>query len=139
MKPAARRSAFTALEIVLAIAILVILVGAAVPVTSKLLTYRATSATHTELQGLSEASAEFFRDTRRLPNAITELLVDPHCESWSGPYLPSSIVDAASGKSIYEVDAWSRAYSLAASGDVLTITARARIRSSAMPTTCRSI
>jgi prepilin-type N-terminal cleavage/methylation domain-containing protein len=116
------RRGFTLLEMIVAIAIIAILVGAAVPVTSKILTHKAKSATREELQLLSDACAEFFRDTGNLPVSIGELIVNPGDAGWSGPYLAGVVTDTVTGSSGYEVDAWSRGYQLAASGNVLTIT-----------------
>ena len=116
-----RRRAFSTTELVVAVAILAILVVAAVPMTGKVLTYQARSATRTELQALSDASGEFFRDTRRLPSAVGELLADTGVPGWAGPYLPGVLTDVVTGKSVYEVDAWSRSYVLAPDGDVLSI------------------
>ena len=117
----ARRRGFTLIEMIVAIAILVVLVGAAVPVTSKVLSYKARKATREELEILSQASADFFRDTRRLPADLSELLVDPGDAGWSGPYLPGVVTDQITGLTGYQVDAWSRAYQLSANGDVLEI------------------
>ncbi len=117
----ARERGFTLLEIVVAVAILALLAGAVVPVTSKALTYKARNATNDELQALSEASAAFFHDVRRLPASVAELLVAPADAGWSGPYLPGVVTDQLSGLSGYQVDAWSRPYVLAAAGDVLSI------------------
>lgn len=117
--------AFTLIEMVVAIAIIAVLVGAAVPVTSKILTYQARKATREELEKLSDAACDYFRDTQELPAKIADLLVDPGAKGWSGPYLPGVVADQLTGLTGYEVDAWSRAYKLTASGDVLTITSAA--------------
>ena len=70
---AARRAGFSMLEMIVVIAIMAVIAGAAVPVTSKVLTYQARKATRGELQLLSDASAEFFRDTRTLPADLADL------------------------------------------------------------------
>jgi len=112
---------FTLIEMIIAVAIMAVMLGAAVPVASKVLTYKARKATYEELQFLSEASGEFFRDTKRLPDSIEELLVDPGDSGWSGPYLPGVVTDQLSGLTGYQVDAWSREYQITIAGDVLSI------------------
>ena len=116
------KSGFSLIEMVVVVAIMMVIAGAAVPITTKVLTYKARQATKTEIQYLSGASAEFFKDTRRLPTDIAELLVDPGDAGWSGPYMPGVVTDQITGLTGYQVDAWSRAYSVGATGDVLTIT-----------------
>ncbi len=117
----ARQTGFSMLEMIVVIAIMAVIAGAAVPVTSKVLTYQARKATRGELQLLSGASGEFFRDTRTLPTDLEELLVDPGTSGWSGPYLPGVVTDQITGLTGYQVDAWSRPYELTIVGDVLTI------------------
>ncbi len=117
---------FTLLELVVVIAIISIIVGAAVPISSKVLTYRARKATKQELQLLSDASAQLFRDTGRLPKKLEQVLVDPggRFKGWSGPYLPGVVTDELTSLPGYLVDAWSQEYSSKISGDVLTITSK---------------
>jgi prepilin-type N-terminal cleavage/methylation domain-containing protein len=56
---------FTLIELVITIAIIGVLVGAAVPVMSKILTHKARVATRDEIQLLANATLEYFRDTGR--------------------------------------------------------------------------
>jgi prepilin-type N-terminal cleavage/methylation domain-containing protein len=116
-----RRTGFTLIEMVVVITIMSIVVGAAIPITSKALTYHARKATRGELQGLSDACAEYFRDTLAKPASVTDLLVDPTVTGWSGPYLPGVAADSLTGKVGYLVDAWSRDYRIVVSGDVISI------------------
>ena len=67
MKNRTNRGGFSLLELIVAVSIMVILVGAAVPVTSKVLTYKARLATKQEVELLSDAAADYFEDTRQLP------------------------------------------------------------------------
>jgi prepilin-type N-terminal cleavage/methylation domain-containing protein len=115
------RLAFTLLELIVAVAILAILAGAAVPVTAKVLTYKARQATRDELALLGEAASQCFRDTNILPGGIDDLLVDPGTAGWSGPYLPGVVSDQLSGQSGYVVDAWSRAYRYSISGNAIRL------------------
>lgn len=119
-----KQSGFSLLEMVVVVAIMSIIVGAAIPVTSKVMTYQARKATREELGALSDAVAEYVRDTLAHPSSIADLVIDPSVSGWSGPYLPGVVDDSLSGKIGYEVDAWSRDYSLSSSGDVLTISSQ---------------
>ncbi len=115
---------FTLVELIVTVTIMTVLLGAAVPVATKLFTYQARSATAEELNSLSEASAAFFFDVERLPTDVAELLVNPGASApgWTGPYLPGVVADRLTGLTGYQVDAWSRPYSMSAAGDLLTIT-----------------
>lgn len=116
-----KRRGFTLIELIVAVAIVAVLVGAAVPVTSKVLSYKARMATRQELQVLADAAVEHFRDTRQLPAVVGDLIVDAGVSGWSGPYLPGVVADHVTGASGYERDAWSRSYVVSAAGDVVTI------------------
>lgn len=121
------RRGFTLLELVIAIGIMTVLIGAAVPVTSKVLTHRARKATSDRLHELSQASAAFFRDVGRLPTQLRELLLDPGTASaagWSGPYLSGVVADQITGLTGYEVDAWSRTFRVQSSQSRLVIQSR---------------
>ena len=119
-RSAARRG-FTLLELIVAVAILAILAGAAIPVTAKALAYKARQATRQEIGLLGEAAGEYFRDTGALPATVGDLLVDPGAPGWSGPYLPGVVADQLSGQVGYAVDAWSRPYRVTTSGDTITL------------------
>lgn len=119
--PRRARRGFTLIELIVAVAILAVLVGAAVPVSSKVLSYKARMATRQELQLLADATVEYFRDTRQFPATVGALLVSSGASGWSGPYLPGVVADHVTGASGYEKDAWSRSYVVSRSGDVVTI------------------
>lgn len=120
--PRRRQSGFTLIEMIVVIAIMSILVGAAIPITEKVIAYKSRKATREELEFLSLASAEFFRDTNRLPKSIDELIVNPGGKGWAGPYISGVLTDQITSLTSYHVDAWSRPYQLEIAGDVLTIT-----------------
>jgi prepilin-type N-terminal cleavage/methylation domain-containing protein len=125
-RPRATRSqrGFTLIELIVAMAILALMIGAAVPVTSKVLASKARMATRQELQLHAEATLERFRDTKTLADGVASLLVANGVAGWRGPYLAGVVADHVTGASGYEVDAWSRAYRFTTSGDTVTIASR---------------
>lgn len=116
------RAGFTLIEIVIAVSILSILVGAAIPLTSKIVNSTSRRATLSELTGLSAAAEEYFTDTGVLPGQVGDLLVDPPVTGWTGPYVGGVTTDRLTGSSSFEVDGWSRAYTVAVAGDLWTCT-----------------
>lgn len=116
------RDGFTLIELVICVAILALLAGAAVPAVAGYLDARARAATNAELDVLGAATLEYFRDVRALPTAVAQLETGSGA-SWSGPYVSSSSIDAVSGLPSAQVDAWSQPYALtAASVSRLTLT-----------------
>ena len=105
-----RSSAFTLLEIVIAVAVLAILAGAAVPVASKAFLSKARRGTRVELEELAESAAEFFRDTRTLPDDALDLMADPGVTGWTGPYVATQADASFHGMTDYDLDAWGRPY-----------------------------
>ncbi|MEM7307222.1 MAG: type II secretion system protein GspG [Planctomycetota bacterium] len=119
----AGRQAFTLLEIIIAVSILAVLAGVAVPLVGKAFESKAKSVTSNELDELSESVGMYFFDVGAFPAEIDDLWIEPNgATGWTGPYISSSSTDPLSGKSDWTVDAWSRDYVLYADGDVLTIT-----------------
>ena len=110
---------WTALAV--AIAFIAVLLGAAVPMTSRLRTYEAARVTKVKLQTLCDASAQYFRDTRRLPESIAELVVKPAEKEWGGPYLVCTATDPIEQLAEAQLDGWARAIRFEARGDDLTI------------------
>jgi len=115
------RRGISSTVVTVTIAIVGVLLGAAVPVRDQVRSYRARQSTREELQSLRDASAQFFRDTRRLPAAIAELVVAPADKGWAGPYLPWLETDPIAQLDEYQLDAWSRAYRLDVQGDHMSI------------------
>jgi len=114
---------FTLLEIVIAVAIVAILSGIAIPLAAKAFESKAKAATRREAGDVAEAVGLFVHDTLALPTSPLDLLVEPGgVDGWTGPYLPYATDDPLSGESDWTVDAWSRAYSITTADDVFTIT-----------------
>jgi len=108
--------AFTLIEIVIAVAILAILAGAAVPMASKFFNSRARANTSAELDEIADAAREYFRDTGSLPGSVQVLVADGATSGWAGPYLSVSTTEPWSGATDVQVDAWARPYVFEAKG-----------------------
>ncbi len=123
MNPERRVSGLSHREVVLAVALVATLIGAAVPVTSGVMTHRARSATIDELAALSRASRAYFHDVRELPSNLRDLIAQPgrRAPDWAGPYLSEDAYDPLTGLQGYLLDAWSRPYQLVLEDDVLTL------------------
>lgn len=116
-----RTSGFTLLEMIVVISIMAIVAGAAIPLASAAINSKARRATASELEGLQQAAAEYFRDTRQLPTSTAQMEQNPSIAGWTGPYLIAFSIDRNSGLSQYAVDAWSQPYQFAVNGSQLTI------------------
>jgi prepilin-type N-terminal cleavage/methylation domain-containing protein len=116
------RAGFTALEAMIAIAVLAMLAAAAMPVATRAITSSARKATRAELVQLGTAAQSYFRDTSAAPRRIRDFVREPDAAGWSGPYLPDTDADDPEGSWDLASDAWSHEYRLANTGDVLTIT-----------------
>lgn len=108
------RRGFTLLESLIVVAVVALLASAAIPMASKALSSAARKATRTELVQLGVAAQECFRDTGVAPASIDELE--------RGQYLPEDGAQPGRPAADFATDAWSRAYRLKRSGDVLSIT-----------------
>jgi len=110
-KRARGRAGFTLLELVLAMAVLALLAGAALPVAQRAWQSAARRATQARLEALALATLEFCRDCGRPPGSALELAERPaDTPGWLGPYLAldTRAADGAAGPRRALLDAWSR-------------------------------
>jgi general secretion pathway protein G len=87
-----RRSGFTLIEVIVAVAIVVVLAGAITPMVFRELMQAREDATVSELSALSRGLADFYADTGRLPSEVeglAALVADPGVTGWQGPYVAS--------------------------------------------------
>jgi prepilin-type N-terminal cleavage/methylation domain-containing protein len=109
-----RRAGFTLVELVICVAVLALLAGAAVPAVAGFLNSRARTTTNAELDVLGAATLEYFRDVRALPTSLAAFETGTGIANWSGPYVTSSATDSVSGLPSAQVDGWSQPYTLTA-------------------------
>lgn len=119
--PDARRGGFTLLELLVAISILSVLAGVAVPATARAIQKKRVDGTETELASLLLSAGEYFTDTGKFPKNIEDLGEDPSVTGWAGPYVQHFDTDAMSGAAGYTVDGWGTEYRIKKSGNVLTL------------------
>jgi prepilin-type N-terminal cleavage/methylation domain-containing protein len=110
-------SGFTLIELIVVVAILTILAGAALPVASRAWNSAARRATRERLGELARASLEFHRDSGREPSALVELFERPDDGvAWLGPYIAIEAREPGLGPHPGLLDAWSRPIELDAQG-----------------------
>lgn len=115
------QAGFSLLEIIVVVAIMTVVAGAAVPLAATALAREARNQTRAELGMLASACLELARDTGQLPSAASALSTDNGASGWSGPYISSLETDTRSQRPAHEVDGWSRAYRFQISGSQLAI------------------
>lgn len=117
------RRGFTLLEVLIVLAVLVLLAGAAIPLASKARTSAARCATREELVRIGVAAQEYFRDTHAVPGAIPDLELRGDSSGWDGPYLAALPRDPSAGEPevSHATDAWSRPYRVRVAADLMTV------------------
>ena len=114
------RRGFTLIELIIVMSLIAVLAGVLTPAVSSIMRSQARGATIQEMQLLAEATGDYYRDTRRFPSAMTQLMADT-VPGWSGPYLSGTVDDPWSAQSGYVVDGFGNDYRLAAAGLALTL------------------
>ena len=116
------QAGFTLIEMVVAVSIMAIIAGAAVPLTTRMITHQARTSTQEEQAALTSSVGSYYSDTEQLPASIADLLIAPTgIVGWTGPYAESISTDRISGLFTHQVDAWSRPYSVTITGDVWSV------------------
>ena len=115
------RAGISSIEALLAVAAIAILLGAAVPATSRVLSFRAGRATRSELEILGRALESYVRDVGEPPSGLIELMLDPGNAGWDGPYVDLGPADRVTGMTDRLVDGWSRPYRLVRRGERLVV------------------
>lgn len=106
-----RAQGFTLLELIVAMAILTILAGAAIPVYSRSMKRERTASTKAELVTLDASIRAYFEDTGVFPPTFDDLLTDEEgLDGWTGPYATPAISSGAPEDTGLATDAWGRDY-----------------------------
>jgi general secretion pathway protein G len=108
-----RNSGFSLLEIIVALAILTIVVGAAIPVVSVSIDRSKKEETRKELNALKTATEGYFEDVWAFPPTLNDLLQNlSGASGWVGPYLSPPLASHGSTLPVVDKDAWNADYRL---------------------------
>lgn len=113
-----RSGGFSLLEVVVVIAILGVIAGAAVPVVAAAITRSKVEETRAEMRLLVPAICNYFWDCRRLPASLPQLQTNsPSVSGWRGPYTTALLSSRPGVNLALDQDAWNQPYVLAASAE----------------------
>lgn len=82
-----RVSAFTLMEIMIVVGIILLLAGVAIPFASRAFGRGQLATAKLQIQSFDTAITNFQIDTGRIPKALDELIKNPGDKKWDGPYL----------------------------------------------------
>jgi len=99
-----RTRAFTLLEVVVAVSIMVLIAGVAIPVTAAMVRSARSDATAKRLDVIASGVEAYFSDTLRFPNNLAALGSDDGVTGWAGPYVTDNFVAGPAGSSFAEDD-----------------------------------
>lgn len=97
---------FTLLEIIVAVSIMVMLAGFAVPLSSTLIRSAKEDATRSRLETLAKATYAYFEDTLSFPKNLAALTSNNGTPGWAGPYVTSNYVASSAATAKYDLDAF---------------------------------
>lgn|GEM_PF-3143873 len=104
----APRGGFTLIEMVVAISLMALLVGIAIPVVGATLRITEVNTTRERMQDLAVGVANFYEDTEQFPATLTELVsIGGAISGWAGPYVNQGF-SGTKGNIFY--DSWRNAF-----------------------------
>ena len=119
------RRGFSLLEVIVAVSILVLIAGAAIPLVSVTVERAKRDDTRDELNALKAAIEDFFRDVEEphlYLNSLDDLVMEPAgVTGWVGPYLSLPLPPHASIAPLAGQDAWNEDYRFAPRLDKLRV------------------
>jgi type II secretory pathway pseudopilin PulG len=105
------------IELVIAVSIMVVIMGIALPAISSETRRQKTREEIKELNSIKEAVENFFQDNFEFPDEIGDLLEDTgDFPSWAGPYYSPGLSMFGTGTSNPRKDAWNVDYRITAGG-----------------------
>ena len=111
------RRGFSLIEIIVAVSIMVILMGAAIPVVSVAINRTKKNETREELNALKTAIEDYFHDIWILPSDLEELLMNSSkVDGWTGPYINPPVSKNQSTLPAISKDAWNSDYIITYTG-----------------------
>ncbi|MBU0754672.1 MAG: type II secretion system protein GspG [Planctomycetes bacterium] len=112
-----RTPGFSLLEIIIAVAIMSLMLGAAIPLVSTQMERAKQKETQIELNTLKAALLGYFYDVWAFPDDLEDLWIDPgDVTEWVGPYLNPPLSTNSSTLPDITKDAWNQDYQLTYSG-----------------------
>ena len=119
-----RGDGFSLLEMIVAVAIMTIVVGVAVPAVTVAVDRAKKKETRSEMSAIAKAVESYFSDTWELPRKLRDLEVEPRGVSgWAGPYIYPPMSGSANVEPDVSKDAWNRAYLVEQEGDSVLVVA----------------
>jgi len=97
---------FTLMEIMIAIAIIMLLASVAIPLVSKSLGKGQKATVKMQIQAFESGITNFQIDTGKLPKSLDDLIRNDGYKNWDGPYLSKKAVpkDPWGNDYVYELD-----------------------------------
>jgi len=112
-----KKKGFSLIELVIAISIMTIIVGVALPAFSSGVRRQKVLRELQELNDIKESVENYFADTSAFPTAINDLLQnDQGLTGWAGPYYSPRLPSHGSGQTSPTVDEWRSPYAVGLSG-----------------------
>ncbi|MFH1999105.1 MAG: type II secretion system protein GspG, partial [Planctomycetota bacterium] len=109
---------FSLIEIIVAVSIMTILVGMALPVLSTSVTRAKKKETREELNALKTSIEGYFQDVWAFPGSLNELVENISAvDGWVGPYITLPLSAASNDAPSISKDAWNQDYVITFSGN----------------------
>jgi general secretion pathway protein G len=101
-----RSNGFTLMEVMIAIAIIMLLAAVAMPLVLKSLGKGQKAAVKMQIQAFESGVTNFQIDTGKLPKSLDNLMCDDGYKNWDGPYLGKKEIpkDPWGNDYVYELD-----------------------------------
>jgi prepilin-type N-terminal cleavage/methylation domain-containing protein len=107
------RRGFSILELIVALAMLLILAGVTAPIAAAVITRNRIDDTRREMKSFVAAIQNYYWDCKAWPTSLSQLQTNsPAATGWNGPYATDLLSGKAGSKLSLDQDAWGQAYVL---------------------------